>query len=189
MDERISLRQSNKGFTLVELIVVFVIFSILAAISTLGLISWQTYSLNSKQDEFAEMIYMAAKNQVTAKVANNVLEEDQSWAKTGTEVPGETDVFYMMCKKGDYKKYRKNQNLPDNTKLFFKFIDQYIYDKSMLDASIVIEYKADGSILNVLYSNRVDALSYGNGNKSIQSYKGDAGLRYDNIIGMFSSYG
>ena len=184
-EKRISLRQSNKGFTLVEIIVVFVIFSILAASTTLGLISWQTYAMNSKQDEYAEMIFMAAKNQFTARKANDVLEEDLFWAKPEAMVPGYTDTYYMMCKKGDYKKYRKNQNIPDNTKLFFNFIDQYVYDKSLLDASIVIEYKADGTITNVLYSERINEMSYGTSGLSIVSLKGSADLRYDNIVGMY----
>ena len=185
-EKRISLRQSNKGFTLVEIVVVFVIFSILATTATLGLISWQTYAINNKQDEYAEMIFMAAKNQVTARIANGVLEEDSFWAKSNATVPGSADnTYYMMCKKGDYKKYRKNQNIPENTKLFFNFIDQYVYDKSLFDASIVVEYKADGTITCVLYSERVNELSYGTSGKSISSLKSSADLRYDNIVGMY----
>ena len=58
------LRQSNKGFTLVELCVVLVLFAILASVSTLSLLSWQENSTYQSQEDNAELVYMAARNKI-----------------------------------------------------------------------------------------------------------------------------
>ena len=72
--EKISIRQSNKGFTLVEICVVLLLITILATITTLSLINWQEYSINKKMDDNAELIYMAAKNKIAQLKSDNTFD-------------------------------------------------------------------------------------------------------------------
>ena len=173
MDERISLRQSNKGFTLVEICVTLVIFSILATIITMSLISWQAYSTNTEQEDKAELVYMAFRNKMAILKANNVIEAES----TGTSE-------YYYCKKGDYQKYKSNNNTVlsnKNIKTLFDYVIPYIYDKKMLDAYIVVEIDG-GDIKMVLYSDRYDCTSP----SVINELKNNSDKRYDNVVGMYT---
>ena len=82
MDESVSLRKSNKGFTLIEICVVIVLISILATITTLSLINWQEYATNKKMEDNAELIYMAAKNKITQLKSDNTLYELKNWCSS-----------------------------------------------------------------------------------------------------------
>lgn len=60
-------KENNKGFTLVELIVVIVILAILAAILIPGLIKWIDEARNKQYQLEARSIYMAAEGELTKK--------------------------------------------------------------------------------------------------------------------------
>jgi len=66
---------SNKGFTLVELIVVLILLSILLGLSTMAIIKWQDWSLYNQQQETAQTLYYAAQNQLSEYEANGTLQE------------------------------------------------------------------------------------------------------------------
>lgn len=65
----------NSGFTLVEMIVAITIVGIMAAITTLSVISWQDWSRFNRENEYAQAMYVAAQNQLTAYSADGYLEE------------------------------------------------------------------------------------------------------------------
>jgi len=71
----LSQLNTNKGFTLVELIVVLVLFVILLAISIAGLLTWQDWSRFKKENTAAETIFYAAQNQLSELSATGVYKE------------------------------------------------------------------------------------------------------------------
>jgi len=204
MDERISLRQSNKGFTLVEICVVLLLISILAAITTLSLISWQEYSTNKKQEDNAEIIYMAFKNKISQLKSDNTLYELKNWGSKGTSnVAGVTypnkyhtldntstsdTIYYMICEKTDYEKYKKKTLGDANKILMFDLLVDYIHDKKMLKANIAIEYGEDGTIYSVYYSDRTTfgyGASYGlNLSSKLES---TSDKLYNKVVGVYYS--
>lgn len=70
------LNKTNKsGFTLVEMIVAITIVGILAAVTMLSIISWQDWSRFNQQNEYAQAIYVAAQNQLTAYSSSGYIKE------------------------------------------------------------------------------------------------------------------
>lgn len=197
--EKISIRQSNKGFTLVEICVVLLLITILATITTLSLINWQEYSINKKMDDNAELIYMAAKNKIAQLKSDNTFDELKNWGKQdtglsytnkyhliGSNNASET-IYYFLCNKDDYLAYTKG-NLSDvNKKLMFDLLKDYLHDKKLLKANIVIEYGIDGTIYAVYYSDRT-SFGYGTSNaynlSSSQAVSQDK--RYEKVVGLYS---
>lgn len=197
--EKISIRQSNKGFTLVEICVVLLLITILATITTLSLINWQEYSINKKMDDNAELIYMAAKNKIAQLKSDNTFDELKNWCSKDTNLKyinkyhligsnnALENIYYLLCDKDDYLKYTKG-NLNDNDKKFmFDLLKDYLHDKQLLKANIAIEYGEDGTIFAVYYSDRTSFV-YGGSNaydlSSPQAASQDK--RYEKVIGLYS---
>ena len=65
---------ANKGFTMVELIVVLVLFSIIASISIFGALGWIDWVNFQHENSTAEDIFYAAQNQLTELDASNALQ-------------------------------------------------------------------------------------------------------------------
>ena len=65
----------NKGFTLVELIVVLVIMVILLSLGIGGILAWQDWSKFKKENTAAETIFYALQNQFTEYDASGVFDE------------------------------------------------------------------------------------------------------------------
>ncbi len=206
-----SLKQSNKGFTLVELVVVMVIFSVIISISTFSLLNWQHDYEVSKQDSNAELIYMAIKNKIAIYKANNVAEELPGFYNP--DEINESDIYlddddpvtmasfkgfdYLSCKKGDYEKYTSSDakdraSVDDHAKMLFKYVEDYIKDKkTILNASITIEFDSDRNVIAVFYSDRWGYFSYTKTSKQdpncirITNLKTNASTRYEKIVGLY----
>ncbi len=203
----IKLRQSNKGFTLVEILVTLVLFSVILSVTTFGIISWQEYSINTEQNENAELVYMAVKNKIAILKSNNSIDEVEGWApdfdpENSTNSTEEdiqemqiiADGFVMKCNMGDYELYKKKDytNLyksSKSAKLLFDFISPYIHDKKILDACISVEVEKNGNVRRVYYSKRWDKFTYDgeSGSNSIRItnlWRHDSDL-YDNMVGLY----
>ncbi len=187
------LRQSNKGFTLVELCVTLVILSLIAATSVFGLVSWQAYATYMQQNENAEMVYIAAKSKLAKMKANNTFDEYKDWkackipSDKVSEYSGKT-VYYAACKKGDYDNYSEGSLTNDTTSVHvvFDLIADSIYDKTLLDACISIEYTEDGKILSVFFSDRCDKFTYGSGGVDISQRTAEK--LEENVVGCYTAY-
>ncbi len=68
-------RAFDKGFTLVELIVVLVLLLILLGLSIAGILTWQDWSRFKKENTGAETIFYAAQNQLSELSATGVYKE------------------------------------------------------------------------------------------------------------------
>lgn len=71
------VRNHNNGFTLVEMVVTLVILSILLSLSVAGLIAWQDWANFNRQNEYAQILYIAAQNQLAEFGADGRLAELQ----------------------------------------------------------------------------------------------------------------
>lgn len=156
--EKTSIRQSNKGFTLVEICVTLVLFSILATITTMSLIAWQENATYRTQEDNAELIYMAAKNKIALLNANNILDEQPEWGvneiSTVTNV-GNVKKCYAYCVADDYEKFKKGNTLSNaSAVLVFDLVSDHLYKKDLLEKYIMIVYSTDGLIEGVFYSDR-----------------------------------
>ncbi|MCR5205475.1 MAG: type II secretion system GspH family protein [Lachnospiraceae bacterium] len=185
------LSQSNKGFTLVELCVTIVIFTILVSTAVFGLIQWQEFSTYRQQTENAEVVYMAARSKLVKLKANNALDELQISTKAENITNkvtsyGSKTVYSAKCNKADYATYSSTPNsLNSSTKLLFDLIEEFIYDKSLLDACISIEFNEDGTILAVYYSDRCDEFKYGSGQVNL-TQRTTENLE-DNMVGYYEA--
>lgn len=69
------LNRSDRGFTLVELIVTIAIMAILISATVAGALSWIDWSRFNRENEYAQTLFFAAQNQLTEYAANGRLNE------------------------------------------------------------------------------------------------------------------
>lgn len=87
-------------------------------------------------------------------------------ATDGEEYKG--TICYLSCNKGDYKIYMADKDkaaadrrLPEHTRILFEMLESYIYDTSILNAAISVEFSVDdGQIFAVSYSSRNNKFTY-----------------------------
>ena len=164
--------------------------SILASTAVFGLIQWQAYATYMQQNENAELVYIAAKSKLAKMKANNTFDEYKDWKKCVipsdkvSEYSGTT--YYAMCKKGDFDNYSSgNLSAGDSTAahVVFDLIADCIYDKTLLDGCISIEYTGDGTILAIFFSDRCEKFTYGSGEVDITDRTSDK--LEENMVGYY----
>ena len=97
----------NKGFTLVEMIVSMAILSILLSLSVFSLVAWQDWSDFKRENEYAQVLFIAAQNQLAEFGADGRLKEMQESLSGGTASDDEIDD-------GENKYDAVGLNLTDN---------------------------------------------------------------------------
>lgn len=60
------MKNNNKGFTLVELVVSFVIILILASLSIVGVLAYQDFADFKRQNSYAQTPFASAQQTITA---------------------------------------------------------------------------------------------------------------------------
>ena len=97
---------SNKGFTLVELIVVLVLMGIILSVTVFGALGWVDWVTFNKENDTAEDIFYAAQNQLTELDSSNAMKrkvQDFLWdAKTDNYINKGGDVdkpdeYYILA--------------------------------------------------------------------------------------------
>lgn len=199
------LRQSNKGFTLVEICVTLVIISVLASITTFSLIAWTHDSQFNKMEQNAELIYMAVRNKMAIYKANGAIFEiegmdtfdpngDNSEDGDSQSRSSMGQYTYIFCNNDDYGALKgKKTPKSETARLLFDYISSYIYDKTILDAYISIEFDMKtGDVIGVYYSDRTkfyykasDTGGSISDGVNISDLKSDYSKRYEMLVGSY----
>ena len=165
--------KNNNGFTLVEMIVTFLVLGILLAVSVMSLVAWQDWADFNRENEYAETLFLAAQNQLSEYSSNGTLSDFSERAykeaygnkvdlnsiyyaegQTFTaELKQENSVWvsknagtlcYAMADKGDYKKYLAGEETESPTAaIAFELLESYVYDVSILNETICIEFSLE----------------------------------------------
>ena len=92
------IKNDNKGFTLVELIVVLVILAILAAILVPALLGYIDEAKNKQLEIHAKSVYTAAQSVASKYYAKNVKPQDADSEKMGgTGDNAKDNKYYIYC--------------------------------------------------------------------------------------------
>lgn len=200
--------RSNRGFTLVEMIVTMMLLSILLTISVMGLMAWQDWSDFNQANEYAETIFLAAQNQLSEYNANGTLEDFAKQTKNFSPAEVKLDSIYyeegqaysddsvwvtvnkgtlvsVRANKGDYSLYAAGKDTTSLTApIVYQLLQGYLYDTSILNDAICVEFSLeDGQVFSVLYSaksngDEVEIFEYDNDNDSLRGSVNIA-TRYD----------
>lgn len=200
--------RSNRGFTLVEMIVTMMLLSILLTISVMGLMAWQDWSDFNQANEYAETMFLAAQNQLSEYNANGTLEDFAKQTKNFSPAEVKLDSIYyeegqaysddsvwvtvnkgtlvsVRANKGDYSLYAAGKDTTSPTApIVYQLLQGYLYDTSILNDAICVEFSLeDGQVFSVLYSaksngDEVEIFEYDNDNDSIRGSVNIA-TRYD----------
>ena len=171
--------RSNRGFTLVEMIVTMMLLSILLTISVMGLMAWQDWSDFNQANEYAETMFLAAQNQLSEYNANGILEDFAKQTKNFSPAEVKLDSIYYeegqaysddsvwvtvnkgtlvsaCANKGDYSLYVAGKNTTSPTApIVYQLLEGYLYDTSILNDAICVEFSLeDGQVFSVLYSSK-----------------------------------
>lgn len=115
--KRQSQLNTQKGFTLVELIVVLVIMVILLSLGIGGILAWQDWSKFKKENTAAETIFYALQNQFTEYDASGVFDD-----KITDEIALDA---YLIAEKDPlspkYKKYFDNSSITYEENKYYKW--------------------------------------------------------------------
>lgn len=200
--------RSNRGFTLVEMIVTMMLLSILLTISVMGLMAWQDWSDFNQANEYAENMFLAAQNQLSEYNANGTLEDFAKQTKNFSPAEVKLDSIYyeegqaysddsvwvtvnkgtlvsVRANKGDYSLYAAGKDTTSPTApIVYQLLQGYLYDTSILNDAICVEFSLeDGQVFSVLYSaksngDEVEIFEYDNDNDSLRGSVNIA-TRYD----------
>lgn len=176
----------NAGFTLIELVVTFVIMIMLTSLSVVGLMSYQDYADDRRQNNYAQTLFLAAQTKLTAysergqlealqevstnelplhlvKIANGVTAEQ---CTTGTSVKSGT-IYYLYGGKENYTaycdgEYRGKADLQSRQyQALYDILDEFMVDKTILQGNVALEYNPEnGLVYSVLYSDKCGAFTY-----------------------------
>lgn len=200
--------RSNRGFTLVEMIVTMMLLSILLTISVMGLMAWQDWSDFNQANEYAETMFLAAQNQLSEYNANGTLDDFAKQTKNFSPAEVKLDSIYyeegqaysddsvwvtvnkgtlvsVRANKGDYSLYAAGKDTTSLTApIVYQLLQGYLYDTSILNDAICVEFSLeDGQVFSVLYSaksngDEVEIFEYDNDNDSLRGSVNIA-TRYD----------
>lgn len=159
-------KMHNKGYTLIELIVVIALLAILISITLGGLSAYIKYSQFKQNDEYARTLFSTIQTALTNKKSSGTLEDfNYKVAQNCDKVPeyenesGDVDysrLYYLNVLGG--KNTEKNQPQKD---ILRDLIGNYIYDEDIWNGSMCVELDpSDGIVKAVWYCRQADKLSY-----------------------------
>lgn len=179
-------KQKNAGFTLVELVVTFVIMLLLTSLSVAGIMAYQDYADYNRQNSYAQTLFLAAQTKLTSYSERGMLNELQEvsvqelpldkvklangvTARTyGKETTVKSNpIYYLYGGKENYLAYSRGeyQNKTDmqsrRYQVLYDIFDEFVMDKTILEGNIALEYNPeDGLVYSVLYSDKCGGFTY-----------------------------
>lgn len=179
-------KPENGGFTLIELVVTFVIMLLLTSLSVVGIMAYQDYADYSRQNSYAQTLFMAAQTKLTAysergmlselkevsvnelelqkvKVANGVTAKE---CESGQSVKSGTICYlygggenYRAYSQGEYRDRTDIQSRGYQT--LYDIFDEFMTDKTVFEGNIALEYNPqNGLVYSVLYSDKCGSFTY-----------------------------
>lgn len=200
-------KTGKKGFTLTELIVVLVIMGIIAAIAVPLFTNYWRNAEFRKNEENARTVYLAAESKLTyyrssgqwdsfQKQIKKQAEKDQEKSdenRTVEEAVFPPDQENAVQLNGRIYTLRLDKNASDadqKNNLLLQLIDDYIYDKDMLNASIAVEIDIEsGEVYSAFYGSRCKGLTYESEDKDgyLTMQKHDYDSRKKRLLGYYST--
>ena len=200
-------KAGKKGFTLTELIVVLVIMGIIAAIAVPLFTNYWRNAEFRKNEENARTVYLAAESKLTyyrssgqwdsfQKQIKKQAEKDQEKSdenRTVEEAVFPPDQENAVQLNGRIYTLRLDKNASDadqKNNLLLQLIDDYIYDKDMLNASIAVEIDIEsGEVYSAFYGSRCKGLTYESEDKDgyLTMQKRDYDSRKKRLLGYYST--
>lgn len=179
-------KAANAGFTLVEMVVSFVILLMLASLSVVGVLAYQDYADYKRQNSYAQTLFTAAQTQLTGysvrgqmgkleEAATNTLDLNiiitptgitAAQSDKGSEIK-KKGVFYLVGNRESYEKYKageyagKNDAESKGYQALYEMFEEFLFDKTVLDACIAVEFcPSEGQVYSVLYSDKCSSFTY-----------------------------
>lgn len=194
--------KDNRGYTLVELMAVLVIFGILLAIAGGGIAAYQKHSAFKKNNEYAQTIFTALQSSMAHAKAGGSLDElseelsgseykdnrlNGKMIDDGAPVPDDAQGMYYFF----FQKDEKRTDYEGAKKTVYDMIAPYIYDADVLNASFCVEFDPnEGTALGVCYSDKAKRFYYGNtqsggGGGSADISGRSRKDRYEQLVGYY----
>lgn len=192
-----SNKKFKKGFTMVELMVVLAITAILAALVGGGLIGYIRLARFEKNEANARTLFQAAQIALTRMDTAGELDDFRAQVRDVgdvgthfTDTTNHTQAELDELNSNIYALYYdKTADDTSNNQLVHNLLDEYIYDESLLNASVCIEIDAaSGQVYSVFYDTNSDKLRFtdstGQTNIIDRSY---SHRRNDSLVGYYSA--
>lgn len=200
-------KTGKKGFTLTELIVVLVIMGIIAAIAVPLFTNYWRNAEFRKNEENARTVYLAAESKLTyyrssgqwdsfQKQIKKQAEKDQVKSAENRTVeeavfpPDQENAVQLNGRIYTLRLYKNASDADQKNNLLLQLIDDYIYDKDMLNASIAVEIDIEsGEVYSAFYGSRCKGLTYESEDKDdyLTMQKRDYDSRKKRLLGYYST--
>ncbi|MCR4936880.1 MAG: prepilin-type N-terminal cleavage/methylation domain-containing protein [Lachnospiraceae bacterium] len=163
-------KTGNKGFTLVEMMVVLVIIVILLGVSAWGVTGWIRHTEFVKNNENAQSIYYGAQSAFSYMESQGILDEylKNSIKPAATQIADKSvyglpvekdnsfidhDYSYITVSKGAYSSGVSSE--------LFDLVAPYIFDAEVLNGSICIEFDTTSKkVYSVFYGSWTEGFEY-----------------------------
>lgn len=154
-------KNRKKGFTMVELMVVLIILSIIAAVAVPFFINYWRKAEFRKNEENAKTVYLAAESKLTYYRSSGQWDsfkkqiEKKGIQYTGSDLNLNGKIYAITLDADSYdsKNSKKNPVLT--------LIDDYTYDKDIYKGAIAIEIDIEsGEVYSAFYATKCDSLNY-----------------------------
>ncbi len=159
---------SDGGFTLVELVVSFVIMLMLVTLSVAGVLAYQDYADYKRQNSYAQTLFSAAQTKLTGySVRGQMRQLKESASDTvdlsliitpdgisaseseRAEIVKNGNIYCLVGDRESYEKYRageydgRNDRESRAYRALYGIFDEFLFDKNILNACIAIEFNPD----------------------------------------------
>lgn len=177
---------SNGGFTLVELVVSFVIMLMLVTLSVAGVLVYQDYADYKRQNSYAQTLFSAAQTKLVDYSVRGQLKQLEESASDvvdlslivtpdgtpaseseSTEAVKDGMIYCLIGDRDSYEKYRageyegRSDQESRAYQALYGIFDEFLFDKSILNACIALEFDPDsGQVYSVLYSDKCRKFTY-----------------------------